>query len=277
MKQILFFSMIAAFIFTACKKEVAARSDDPENIIPPPVNNTVQDSCHIKTAYYYGGSGGINDTADFFYTGLKLTSVIGTSADVLYTYDGDRVLSMAYYEKPGNLLYHIDTFLYTNDSMITRKISHDYDMYNHFDTVHSVTDFLYSGNLLTQLVTVDHYEGSTDTDTSTSDLRWENDNVKSILFRSSYWADDSIYYNYDMVPNYFNATSRYFFMADPFFQIHVGFDPHLPYFISKNNVINFTIYTNIDYPVTYQVDSMNHPLLVSQGGFEYMGYKWECP
>ncbi len=275
MRRILCLAFIAAFLFISCQKDVA-RTEDPDNTNPI-VNIVPQDSCHIRTAYYYGGSGGINDSADFFYTGTKLTSVIGSSADVLYAYAGDRLFSMAYYEKPGNLLYHIDTFHYANDSMLSQIISHDFDMYNHFDTVHSVIDFIYNGNILSNLKTVDRYEGSPDSDTLISDFRWENDNVKSILFHSSYWADDSIYYDYDTIPNYFNATSRYFFMADPFFQIHVGFDPHLPYFISKNNVVNFTIYTNIDYPITYQTDSMHHPTMVNQGGFDYMGYKWECP
>ncbi len=88
---------------------------------------------------------------------------------------------------------------------------------------------------------------------------------------------ENIYYDYDNNANYFNAKSKYFFMLDPFFQIHVGFDPHLPYFISKNNVINFRIYGNIDYPVEYETDSLHHPTMVRQGGFDYMAYKWFCP
>jgi hypothetical protein len=184
---------------------------------------------------------------------------------------------MAYFEKPGNLLYHIDTFQYQNDSILLQILSHDYDMYNHNDTVHSIIQFIYNGNILSKLFTVDRYEGYPDTDTLISEFRWQNDNVKSILMKSSQWADDSIYYSYDTNPNYFNSTSKYFFMADPFFQLHVGFDPHLPYFISKNNVTRFTIYTNIDYPVTYQTDSLHHPTKVIQSGFNYMGYKWKCP
>ena len=274
MKKILLL-ILTIYAFTACQKEISLDNPDPNFV--DTTTSPVLDSCRISRAYYYGGSGGINDSADFFYTGAQLTKVISGNADVFYAYDGSRLLSMAYYEKPGNLLYHIDTFHYVNDSIITKIVSHDYDMYNHDDTVHSIINFVYSGDLLSQLITVDRYEGFSDTDTLTSDFRWENGNVKSIFFKSSYWADDSIYYNYDNNPNYFNSTSKYFFMADPFFQIHVGFDPHLPYFISRNNVINFTIYTNIDYPVSYETDSLHHPTLVNQGGFDYMGYVWECP
>lgn len=56
----------------------------------------MHDSCRIQTAYYYGGSGGINDTANFFYTGTRLISVMGSGAGVLYTYNGDQLFSMAY-------------------------------------------------------------------------------------------------------------------------------------------------------------------------------------
>lgn len=274
MKKILIFAFIAIPSLIGCQKElIDTRNQD--NVIP--VIQNFHDSCRIATAYYYGGSGGINDSANFYYTGNKLMSVIGSSADVYYTYVGNQLFSMAYYEKPGNLLYHIDTFHYLNDGILLQIVSHDYDMYNHNDTVHSKIDFIYNGNLLSRLVTIDWYESVPDIDTLTSDFRWQNNNVKSIFLKSSQWEDDSIYYSYDTNPNYFNATSKYFLLADPFFQLHVGFDPHLPYFISKNNVIKYTIYTNIDYPVTYQIDSMYHPILVSQGGFDYMGYKWECP
>lgn len=268
--------VFAVIVFCACQKELERPGTDPAIVGPPPAV-IPGDSCRIATGYYYGGSGGINDTANFNYVSGKLVSVIGQNADVLYAYDGDRLLSMAYYEKPGNLLYRIDSFAFANDSLLSTMRSHDYDMYNHMDTSHAVLSFIYDGALLREVRTFTGYEGIPDQDTTVSEFRWENDNVKSILTRDTYWADDSIYYDYDNVPNYFRASSRYFFMADPFFQIHVGFDPHLPYFISKNNVTNFRYYSTIDYPVTYQVDSLNHPLLVSQGGFEYMGYRWECP
>ncbi|MEO8771027.1 MAG: hypothetical protein ABI402_13095 [Ferruginibacter sp.] len=178
MKHFLCLVFIAGMCLTACQKELE-HTDDPASVIPPNLN-IVHDSCRIATRYYYGGSGGINDSANFFYTGNKLVNVIGTSADVLYTYNGDQLFSMAYYEKPGNLLYHIDTFHYLNDSVLSQVLSHDFDMYNHNDTVHAVIDFIYSANLLTNLKTVNLYEGSVDTDTLFSDFRWENGNVKSI-------------------------------------------------------------------------------------------------
>lgn len=272
MKKALLCIFTILLIAVSCQKEIS----DPDIPVPAVVNTPI-DSCRISKSYYYGGSGGINDSAAFFYTGQKLMTVVAGTADVIYAYSGDKLISMHYFEKPGNLLYHIDSFYYSNDTVLSQIISHDYDMYNHFDTVHSVLDFIYSGAKLSRIITVDHYEGLPDTDTLISDFRWTGDNVNSIFFKSTVWADDSIHYTYDNNPNYFNATSKYFFMADPFFQIHVGFDPHLPYFISKNNVINFTIYTNTDYPIDYQTDSLHHPTLVRSGGFDYMGYIWSCP
>lgn len=264
MKKLFYTPFLAIMIFTSCQKEISfvpfARQIDP---------------CKIQTAYYYGG-GGTNDTASFIYTQDKLTSLIGSMADVLYNYDArGRVFSMAFYEKPGNLLYRIDTFYYANDSILSGITSHDYDMYNHLDTTLSQISFIYTGTQLSRLITIDSYPGVPYVDTLFSDFRWENGNVKSILFGSTGWAD-SMYYMYDSNPNYFNSTAEYFFMVDPFFQLHVGFDFHLPYFISKNNVSHFTLYS-MDYPVTYLTDSLRHPLLVKQGGFDYMGYKWSCP
>ena len=265
MKKIYYLLFLAILGFSACQQEV----------INLPIVRQI-DSCKIQTAYYYGG-GGIFDTANFIYTQNRLTSLIGSESDVLYQYDSrGRVFSMAYYEKPGNLLYRIDTFYYVNDSILSGITVHDYDMFNHMDTTHSKISFVYNGTQLTRMVTVDSYEGVPYTDTLVSDFQWQNGNVKSILFGTNGWVD-SINYRYDGNLNYFSSTSKYFFMIDPFFQLHVGFDVHLPYFISRNNVINFTIYNNIDYPVTYLTDSLGHPLMVSQGGFDYMGYKWDCP
>jgi hypothetical protein len=270
MRKILYPVLIIVCIAVSCQKEIS------DKYFLTKVNTRV-DSCRISNSYYFGNSGAIIDSADFIYTGLKLIKVVGADADVIYSYSGNKLTSMFYYEKPGNLLYHIDSFQYINDTVLSKIIAHDYDMYNHFDTVHSVLNFIYIGNKLTRIITVDQYEGFPDTDSTISDFRWTGDNVSSIFFRSTVWADDSIHYTYDNNPNYFNTTSKYFFMADPFFEIHAGFEPHLPYFISKNNVINFRIYTNVDYPVVYETDSLHHPILIKVGGWDNVKYKWVCP
>lgn len=268
MQKLFSFILIFCVFLTACQQE----------FIPAPQNLLPQDSCRIKTAYYYGGSGGINDTANLIYNGGKLVRVEGEMADVIYSYTNNRITSMFYYEHPGGLLYKIDSFYYVNDTVISRMIINDYDMYNHYDTVRSVIDFSYNGTKLSHVTTVDSRLGTTDRDTTISDFRWTGDNVNSIYITSSAWADDSIYYQYDNNFNYFRNVSPNFFMADPFFELYVGLDPHLPLFISKNNVVNYT--TNggtINYPLEYQLDSMNHPVMVRSGGFDYMGYKYECP
>jgi hypothetical protein len=267
MKQNSILFLIAVLLISCQKDEVTQL---PQNLIQ-------DDSCRIIKSYYYGGSGGIYDSADFFYNGNKLTSVISNEADVIYAYSGDKLISMHYYEKPGGLLYHSDSFFYINDTILSKIIAHDYDMYNHYDTIHSVREFNYSGNYLTRLTTVNSYEGMPDTDTLVSEFRWAGGNVNSIFSRSTTWVDDSIYYEYDNNPNYFSGASRYFFMSDPFFGLHVGFDPHLPYFISRNNVSKFIIYTNDEYPIEYQTDSLSHPIMIRSGGFDYMQYKWVCP
>jgi hypothetical protein len=268
MKKILLYSFIAAAIFISCQKDF---------LLDPIVNTPLPtDSCRIQTSYFYGG-GGVDDSANYIYEAGRLVRVEGESARVLYGYSGNRLVSMHFYEWPDNVLYRIDSFHYLNDSMISRLVSHDYDMYNHNDTVHAVVDFTYNGTKLMEMNTIYGYEGYSETDTSISEFRWTGDNVSSILLKSNVWADDSIYYQYDTNPNYFQNVSKNFLFADPFFQLHVGLDPHLPYFISKNNVTQFTIYTDVDYPILYEVDSLNRPILVSQSTFPYMGYKYECP
>ncbi|MER3498888.1 MAG: hypothetical protein C4308_09790 [Chitinophagaceae bacterium] len=63
-------------------------------------------------------------------------------------------------------------------------------------------------------------------------------------------------------------------MFDPGFELQVGFETHLSYFYSKNNVTNFNVYGTWDYPVVYGLDSSNNVTAVDMGGFPYMAYKY---
>jgi hypothetical protein len=68
----------------------------------------------------------------------------------------------------------------------------------------------------------------------------------------------------------------HFWLFDPTFQIHVGLEAHLPYFYSRNNVAQFTIYDGWDYHIGYGLDSINQVTSVTVDGDDYMKYRYSC-
>jgi len=263
MTRFLPFLLILSFLFS-CQPEYMPEMDIPA------------DSCRIEMSHYYGG-GGMHDSAFYTYEAGRLSKITSLDYEVRYRYNGNTVSSMEYYDLMSNSMYMIDSFDYTN-GILTKLRRHDYDLYWQTDTVHTVMQFNYTNSKLTSILTTDAWQGFPDIDTAYWEFEYTGDNVTKLRWQDSYWAEDSILYTYDNTPNYFANVGKYFFQHDPFFQIHVGFEPHLPYFISKNNVTSFTIDQGTNYPIEYQLDSTGRrPILVSQGGFDYMGYKYHCP
>ncbi len=267
--QIAIYITIIVFVFLACQKEIQP--------ITPTIPQPVADSCRLSESHYYGG-GGVHDSALYIYTGDQLTKLSGNNYEVRYFYNGGTIHYMEYYTKPSMELYRVDTFEFNANNTLNRVRIHDYDEFWQTDTVYTILDFIYSGNRLTRVVRYDEWAYQPgQPDTLYNDFIYSGNNITKLLMSDPGGVFDSVVYSFDTNPNYFNPRSNYFFLQDPFFRIHVGMEPHLPYFLSENNVINFRIYDTVDYPITYQVDSSNRPLHVSQGGFDYMGYKYECP
>lgn len=265
----LFFFFCISLI--SCQKEFDIE-EDPTN---PPDSTIAADTCRITRSWYYGG-GGINDSADYVYVNNRLVRVVGSMGRVEYTYDSNRVKTMKFYEDGGMGLYKTDSMIYANNKLV-KMYETDYDLFFQSDTIHSILHFTYAGNTLTQELREDWYEGFPNMiDSTVYEFIYSNNNVSRMNIND---VDgnilDSITYIYNNDLNYFGNVSAYFYMADPFFQIHVGFEPHLPYFISRNSLVGFTV-SDIDYEVEYTLDSARRPLTVNLDGFEYMAYRYNC-
>lgn len=261
-----FLSFLVISMFMACQKEIQFDPLDPVNPV---------DSCRLRTSYYFGG-GGVYDSANYIYENGKLVRLNGSEAIVKYFYDGSFIRSMEYVSAYTNELYRIDTFDFIN-GLLAGIRSHEFDPFWN-DSIFSVLSFEYNGNKISRVTRIDSLINMAGyNDTLYSDFVYTGENITAMYMSDNVGVFDSVLYTYNNDLNYFNPISRYFYLSDPFFQIHVGFEPHIPYFLSRNNVVNFTIYDGEDYPVSYELDSMNRPLMVRQGGFDYMGYKYECP
>ena len=238
-----------------------------------------ESQCRIIMGYYYGGSGGINDSVAFTYTGDHVTRSEGRDEYVLYYYTGNNITVRKIYEKPGNALIYLDSISYDNSNRITKLINWEYPGMSNYDTTNIIYDFTYQGQSIKKVVEttiIPNYYSDTANWLFTTDA---SGNVKRVDLtnydQTMVW--DSIKYTYNTDPNYFKAVHPHFFLFDPFFGLHAGQVPHFAYFYSHNNVINFTIYGNWDYPIVYGLDSLNNVVRVDMGGFEYMKYKYECP
>lgn len=234
--------------------------------------------CKVVTGYYYGGSGGINDSVAFTYTGNKLTRAEGNDEYVLFFYTGDNIISRRFYEKPGDLFEGVDSVEYDGSNKITRFTSWEYPSSFNFDSVRAVYNFSYSGNQINNITETDIYmDGTTDVTHYAFSVNGSGNYDKILIADQDNIIYDSIMYTYDANPNYFKLAHPHFFLFEPFFQLHVGLVPHLPYFYSQNNVIKYTIYSNVDYNIVYGLDSLHNVTSLDMGGFEYMKYKYSCP
>ncbi|HEY6062543.1 MAG TPA: hypothetical protein VIV35_02980 [Chitinophagaceae bacterium] len=256
--------IFTTLLLTSCQQEVGQIIEQASH-------------CKIDKGYYYGGSGGINDSVIFTYTNGKLSRAEGNDEYVLYSYNGDNISIRKFYEKPGNIFYSVDSIAYDNSNRITRLTSWEYPSSFGFDTVNLVYIFTYQGAILNK---VEETEIIPNTSSSITNYLFTNNaagNTERIQIADEFNnVYDSISYSYNTNPNYFKIVHPHFFLFDPFFQLHVGLVPHFPYFYSRNNVIKYTIYGNVDYNIVYGLDSLSNVTSVDMGGFEYMKYKYSC-
>lgn len=269
MKKIYTLCILISFtlLYFSCQKEISW-------------TNPEETPCRIITGYYYGGSGGLNDSVVFTYTGDNVTRAENRDYYVLYYYTGNNITVRKTYEKPGNILVYLDTVSYDNSNRITRLINWEYPGMSNPDTTKYIYDFNYQGGAISKVVEttiIPNYYSDTANWLFTSDAAG---NIKKVDLtnydQTMVW--DSIKYNYNADPNYFKVVHPHFFLFDPFFELHVGLVPHFAYFYSHNNVSSFDYYGNVNYAITYRLDSLNNNVTsVDMGGFEYMKYKYECP
>ena len=258
-------AIIISVVFISCQQEIA-------DFINP------EQPCRIITGYYYGGSGGINDSVQFTYTGDNVTRSEGRDQYVTYSYTGNNITVRKFYEKPGDLLWSVDSIEYNASDKITRLINRNYPSnWINLDSTRTIYSFIYSGTHLSKVIeSEDHFFQPPDTGVYVfnSNAAGNLDHIYITDAQNNVW--DSISYYFDANPNYFKIAHPDFFLFDPFFELHVGLVPHFPYFYSQNNVTGFTIYGNANYSIVYGLDSLNNMTRVDMGGFEYMKYKYAC-
>ena len=254
---------------------VIACQQEPDEIIPQ-----IQANCKITNGYYYGGSGGINDSADFTYVNNRISRVEGQDYYVLYYYTGSNITARKFFDKTDNHLSRVDTIQYNASNKITSYINWHYDDPFFWDTTRMIYTYQYAGDKIAtvkEATTVFESFGITE-DTILHYFTYDAaGNISKIVYTdASAQPFDSIAYTYDTRPNYFSVVHPQFYLFEPFFELHVGLIAHLPYFYSKNNVTGFRIYGTADYNITYGLDSLNHVTSVNLDGFDYMKYKYSC-
>lgn len=265
MKKFLLPATLAAFVMMAvsCQRDLAELTQEIAK-------------CKIVMGYYYGGSGGLNDSANFIYgPDSKLTKVDAKFEYVQFFYSGDNITSRKWFNKLSNELMYVDTIQYSGNN-ISRIIGHDYGTYT-YDSVDFHYVFDYQGD---KLVRLRYFEPANPymTDTLATVVTTNAaGNIEKLV-----WLDelnqpyDSIVYQFDANPNYFKKVHPHFILFEPFFELHAGFEAHLAYFYSTNNVKGFTIYSNWNYQISYDVDSATNVSGVKMDGMDYMRYKYTC-
>jgi hypothetical protein len=258
--------LITCITFFSCQQE-------PADII-----NQAQ-QCKITAGMYYGGSGSMNDSANFSYdTQGKLVKWKGFYGQYDYFYNGTNIVSRRYTE--GTDLIYMDSVYYDAGNRITNMVFYDYSGMV-ADTVHTKIVFKYINNRLDNLLNIEYYDYGAGlmADTIISKMFWNaGGNIeKLVYYDTNNQPFDSILYQYNSDPNYFKVIHPNFFLLDPEFELYAGFEPHLPYFYSTNNVSNSNMYGTFDYPITYGLDSTSKVTSLGMGGFEYFRYRYQCP
>lgn len=250
----------------------------------PDINDIIQQAqqCRIETGYYYGGSGGINDSAHFVYDASgKLVKVSNRDGYYLYTYNGGLIHSRKFIDSITSEMLFLDSVWYDANGNITKMSSYDYSGW-FTDTIKADHLFYYQSNKLQDVLYIETYRdwnGTMVSDSFPSRFEWDaaGNNINKLVYYDAFGAYDSIQYQYNTDPNYFKVAHPHFFLFDPMFELHVGLEANLPYFYSKNNVINTNIYGSWDNPIIYGLDSTKKITALDMGGFEYFKYKYRCP
>jgi hypothetical protein len=269
MRSGLLFFISTVSIFISCQQE-------PDEIL----EQIQQRGCRIDTGIYFGGGGFPYDSAYFSYSNDKIMKVEGFDNYVNYTYAGNQINTRRWFEKPDNRLYQIDSILYNTQNRIQTMVTWYYDHPIYWDTIRTQYNFEYTSGRLTAVNETSILFSTLGNMYDTMRSVFVYNGAGNIVKLEGYEPDGTLFeeteYTYNTHPNYFSALHPDFFLLDPFFQIHAGFIPHLPYFYSTNNVISFDPYGGIPYEVSYGVDSLNNVTSVDVDGSEYMKYRFRC-
>jgi hypothetical protein len=255
---------VLTMVFYACQKEIGPYPETPTT------------ACHIDMGYYYGGSGGINDSVAFTYTGNRVTRAEGRDDIVTYRYDGENIIGRSFYEKPGMVFWSVDSISYDAANRVSRIVNWSYPSSYTYDTTREEFRFYYVGN---KLSLVKEYSEIVNYYIDSAFYTFYPDaagNLQKFTIGDGTVVYDSVLYQFDNNPNYFRMAHPHFYLFDPFFELQVGLISHMPYFYSTNNVTNFNVYGSFDYPIVYGLDSLQNVTSLDMGGFEYIKYRYSC-
>ncbi len=269
MRIALLATLLTGVIFTSCQQE-------PDEIL----EQVQQQNCRIDTAFYYGGNSFLFDSAIFSYSNGKLARVEAMDSYVSYAYAGEKISTRKWFEIPGDRLFQVDSVQYNAQDKLGSLVTWYYDHPLYWDTSRVQYNFEYTAGRLTAVNETSVLFSTLGNMYDTIRTVFVYDGAGNIIRLEGYDSDGNLFeeseFTYNTHPNYFSALHPDFFLVEPYFQIHVGFIAHFPYFYSNNNVTGFDPYGGIDYEVTYGLDSLNNVTSVDVDGSEYMKYRFRC-
>ena len=268
MRKAYYFIAIASVIVMSCQQDLA-------EFVPQ-----LQQNCKIRTGYYYGGSGGLNDSMNFTYSGDKVIRADAFYYYILYSYANERISIRKFYDNLSSELVQVDSIGYDGTGKISNLVSWYYADPFFGDTTRVKYQVDYANGKLAKVTETYILFSSFGTEYDTLISLFQTNAAGNIdklsIADAQGFVYDSVTYSFDNNPNYFSIAHPDFFLLDPYFQLQVGLTSHFPYFYSRNNVTSFHIYGSADYDIQYGLDSLNNVSSVDMDGFQYMKYRYQC-
>jgi hypothetical protein len=266
MKKILRFAGVVSglVIYLSCQKEINEFGEQKTN-------------CRLSTAYYYNASGVFYDSSVFSYSGDKVMEAESVNKLITYGYAGSNIYTRTYFDKFARSNSFSDSIEYDGSNRIKKITLWLYPGQFSSETRRIIYMFTYKGNNIDQVTSI-RMLTSTLEDTLINQFRVNGagniDNIVTVDFDGN--VHDSVHYSYDNNPNYFAKIHPNYFIFDVNFQLQGQYLHHLPYFLSKNNVIEFSYGGTFTYQVGYEQDSLRNLSSVKVSGQPYTIYKYDC-
>jgi hypothetical protein len=234
-------------------------------------------ACKLGSAYYYTPGGGMYDSSVFVYTGDKAMKAESELKSITYTYAGANISTRNFFDKIAKSVAFIDTAEYDGNKLKRLTVWQFPGQFAN-ETTRIIHQFNYNGNNIDRIITARRVMSTNTTDTAINIFRVNGsgniDNIITVDKNGTLY--DSVHYAYDNNPNYFTKIHPNYFLFDVNFQLQGNYLHHLPYFLSANNVREFSYGGNNTYQVTYAVDSLKNLNSVSVSGQPYAEYRYDC-
>lgn len=252
-------------ILASCQPEV-------EEIL---VNQKTTNDCQLTKAYYYDN--GYTDSLGYVYLGNNIARINADSGYLSFAYSGDKVISMDVHDTTPSYpsTWHDDIVYNSNNQVSLIKRSLTYTGFTQFDSVL----LIYSGNKLTRVQ--DYYRYSTNAARLTDEVvfSYTNNNITKAVhtyyFSPTQPSSDSMLFEYDTSPNYYQKTYKQPILTDAMF---VNDYENWPMALSENNVVKRTSSTLPGQPeiFEYTLDAKSNLALVKVDGMPSIRYAYNC-